>query len=115
MPHHVERVPRVSLMLMAQVFRHQGGEPTLHRVSNLSARGVRIVQAGKLAPGDQVTILVGCAEPVTATVAWLKDDVAGLEFEGPICLENARQRRTDFSVPDIRAGWMTEIKHAHRR
>lgn len=114
MNEQVERQPRISLMLMAQLLR-QHGDPTLHRVSNLSESGVRLAQVSKLNPGDVVSVLVGCADAVSATVAWVRDGTAGLQFNEAICLEDARQRRPDYAAPDIKAGWMTEIRHAHRR
>lgn len=112
---HKDRAPRTSLMLMAQMLRDKGGEATLHRVSNLSSSGARISKADDLFPGDRVTLFVGAADPVPATVVWSREGLAGVQFDWAISVEQARQHRADRKLAPAGAGWMTDIRNAYGR
>lgn len=75
-----ERIPRANVMLSATVERFGGGQPSRHRIRDLSAGGVRIDQPGDLKVGATVIVTVGALDSVAATVKWLEQGQAGLAF-----------------------------------
>jgi hypothetical protein len=111
-------------MLSATVERF-GGQPTKHRVRDLSAGGVRIDQAAGLSVGATVLFTVGALESVGATVVWTRDGSAGLMFVHPINPDDARakaaiapradERAQDATRPKPTAGWIPDLKNPYRR
>lgn len=87
---HADRAPRASVFLRATVERFGHGGTTTHRVRDLSRGGVRIDQARDLRKGATVLVTVGALSSVGATVAWVKDDWAGLAFAHAVDPDLAR-------------------------
>lgn len=121
----VTRAPRHSVFLSATVECFGSAAPTRHRVRDLSTGGVRIDQAGALREGATVLVTVGALEAVGATVVWIRDGVAGLEFNEPIDPEAARARAAvaprqtgardsaPGAVPTT--GWVPNLKNPYGR
>lgn len=96
------RETRESVFLSAVVTGFGGGEPTRHRVRNLSAQGACIDHAASLRKGQTVLIDVGVVQELGATVRWVEGDLAGLKFAHPIPPVSAKTR----PKPDhVRQGW----------
>lgn len=120
------RAPRHSVFLSAMV-EHFGAQKTSrHRVRDLSSGGVRIDQAAGFHKGATVLVSVGALDAVGATVVWVKDDVAGLEFAAPVDPEAARAKAAvappvfrgqnrDAPAPTVSAGWMPNLQSPYRR
>lgn len=120
------RAPRVNVMLNAIVEYFGGGTPTTHRIRDLSEGGIRLDQAAALRVGSTVLISVGLLEAIGATVRWVVDDRAGLEFAEPIDPEQARTRvpaaprrvATPIpalaSAPPLGAGWVADMRSPYR-
>ena len=122
-----ERPPRRSVMLSAII--EQFGAPgasTKHRVRDLSTGGVRIDGAGGFRTGATVLATVGGLEAVGATVAWVKDSWAGLQFAQLVDPDQARakaviappgtgasSRNPIATAPS--AGWVTDLDSPYRR
>ena len=126
------RGPRQNVFLGAWIAGFGGGQPTQHRVRDLSSRGARVDRAGSLKAGATVLVSVGTLEEIGATVAWVKDDVAGLRFAQPIDPAAARSKtilaRPGQSAekpggPDglshdstpMGAGWASEMRDPYRK
>lgn len=118
------REPRDSVMLSALIERFSGAAPTRHRVRDLSSGGVRIDQAAAFPVGATVLVTIGALESVGATVAWVKDDAAGLHFTHPVNPADARAKAA--IVPRIKqepvagravptAGWIPDLNNPYRR
>ncbi|MES2339127.1 MAG: PilZ domain-containing protein [Pseudomonadota bacterium] len=107
------RSQRASVMLSAQVFRHDHREPTLHRVTNISETGVCLAQDGELTAGSVVVLTIGQVEHVAADVKWSRGKLAGLAFREPIDVARSRLRRTG-AAPPVAAGWLADLNHLHR-
>lgn len=62
--------------------------------------------AGGLRPGQTLLLDIGRLEEIAITVAWTRDEMAGLVFSSPVDLSDARGRRDQheyqgkFSAPD---------------
>lgn len=108
-----ERAPRSSVMLRAQI-TGDDGEPTRHRVVNLSATGLCVTHADLLTEGMTVQVTVGAARPVAAAVIWAHAGLAGLRLARPIDTAAARQRGGASDVVPS-AGWVSRIDDAYRR
>ncbi|OWK33053.1 PilZ domain-containing protein [Sphingomonas mucosissima] len=120
------RAPRHSVFLSA-IVEHFGAQKTSrHRVRDLSSGGVRIDQAGGFRKGATVLVSVGALDAVGATVVWVKDDLAGLEFAEPVNPEAARAKAAvappvfrgqnrDAPGPTPSAGWMPNLQSPYRR
>ena len=63
------REPRQNVFLGARIAGFGGGQPTQHRVRDLSSRGARVDRAGALKAGATVLVSVGMLEEIGATVA----------------------------------------------
>lgn len=109
-------------MLSATVERFGGGEPTRHRVRDLSIAGMRIDQAGSVQRGATVLVTVGALQAIGATVVWVKDGSAGLSFAQPINPDDARAKVAVAprpAVPPARgaptAGWTYDLRNPYNR
>ena len=129
------RAKRQHVLLGAEVTYADGTAPTRHRVKDLSTAGARIDRAGQLTPQSLVLITVGALEAVGATVVWVKNDVAGIQFVGPIDVNAARSKALVASVtppedgvarfvprpsvgqpdPSPTAGWASGLRNPYRR
>ena len=83
---------RDHVLLGAVITGFGGGEPTKHRIKDLSVNGARIDRAEDLRSGSTVLVTVGILEAVGATVVWVKDSMAGLKFAQRIDPEKARSK-----------------------
>lgn len=119
----VARAPRHSVFLSATVQRFGNTAPTKHRVRDLSTGGVRIDQATGLQRGATVLVTVGALEAVGATVIWVRDGAAGLEFAEPIDPDAARAKAAVAPRPATprsaeagpSAGWVPGLRNPYRR
>lgn len=121
------RAPRASVMLSATVECFGGGAATKHRVRDLSPGGIRIDAAEGMRVGATVLISVGVLEAVGATVKWLADGYAGLEFAEEIDPDQARARTAIISRPSaaatpiqspasaVSAGWVADMENPYRK
>ncbi|WP_242148172.1 PilZ domain-containing protein [Sphingomonas sp. BAUL-RG-20F-R05-02] len=120
------RKTRASVMLTASIERFGGGEPSRHRVRDLSTDGLRIDQAIGLQVGATVLISIGALQAIGATVVWVDKGSAGLRFIEPINPDDARAKavitpRPQADAPrDVRtsgptAGWMPDLPNPYRK
>jgi hypothetical protein len=100
---YVPRAERISFDLLVRYRRGDGRGPTL--LKNLTCGGARVEGIEGLRCGDKVTLCLPSLAPKEATVMWLMDEDAGLEFDRPLhpdifeelVLRHASQReRTDI-------------------
>ncbi len=105
---------RESVWLMARVASPAGGESGGHRVRNLSRDGVCIEFPDRLEQHDRLTVSIGQLDHIPGEVAWARGGFVGIRFAQPIYPALARKHRGTKPV-DVRAGWMTDLRHAHRR
>jgi hypothetical protein len=121
-----ERKARASVMLSAAIERFGGGEPSRHRVRDLSTDGIRIDQAVGLQVGATVVISIGALQAIGATVVWIDKGPAGLRFVEPINPDDARAKAVITPRPpagaarDVRtsgptAGWMPDLHNPYRK
>ncbi|QNE32346.1 PilZ domain-containing protein [Sphingomonas sp. NBWT7] len=117
------RAPRQRVMLNAVIERFGGGPATQHRIRDLSSGGARIDQAEDLSPGATVLVSVGALAAVGATVSWVRDGTAGLQFAEQIDLEAARAKaaiapRTRRNMPvreGPKVGWIPNLDDPYTR
>ena len=110
------RAPRTSVMLTTHVFPLDGGDPSAHRVVNLSATGVCIAQPAGLATGAMVAVSIGRVDHAPADIIWVRGGLAGLRFRRPIDLPKARMRRVGGApTTPPGAGWLRDLGDAYRR
>lgn len=117
------RAPRQRVMLSAVIERFGGGPATQHRIRDLSSGGARIDQAEDLHPGATVLVSVGALAAVGATVSWVRDGTAGLQFAEQIDPEAARAkaaiapRAKDAGVAreGLKAGWLPNLSNPYAR
>lgn len=109
-------------MLGALVERFGGGEPTKHRVRDLSAGGMRIDQAGSMRRGATVLVTVGSLQAIGATVVWVKDGSAGLSFAEMINPDDAKSKVAVAPRPAAppaqgapTAGWTHDLRDPYNR
>jgi hypothetical protein len=125
-PDSSDRASRDSVMLTALVESFGDVSPSKHRVRNLSSGGARIDKAGDLRAGATVLVTVGALQAVGATVAWVKDDSAGLKFAKPVDPDTARagalvaprslkDRPRDLLATPPTTGWMPNVIDPYRR
>jgi len=88
----VERPERQSVFLGTTLERFGSSQATRHRVRDLSPYGMRIDQADGLQKGATVLVAVGVLTAVGATVRWVKDGQAGLQFATRIDPDQARSK-----------------------
>ncbi|MBB5714873.1 PilZ domain-containing protein [Sphingomonas aerophila] len=129
LPEPTERAPRANVLLKAIIEQFGGAGISAHRVRDLSTRGMRIDQVDVLRQGATVLVTVGALEAVGATVVWVADGSAGLEFATEIDPDQARARvaiapKTDGSrhqpassgsLPPVKAGWVQDMQSPYRR
>lgn len=60
------------------------GHPDLCLIRNISAGGMMIRAYGALTVGDSVAVEMKQGESLPATVSWVQDELAGLQFDQPI-------------------------------
>lgn len=121
------RMPRQQVLLGAEICGFGGGQPTKHRIKDLSVSGARIDKADTLRPGATVLVSVGVLKAVGATVVWVKDGLAGLRFAETIDPDAARSKTivSSASVPaprkaiavdrGVSAGWIQDLNNPYRR
>jgi len=107
-----EREKRSAVIVRA-VVTTPGHDDAERRVRNLSRSGACIDHGGELATGMTVLLQMGTIVGLPASVMWVTDTLAGLQFAERIDLEEARKPRGTGAVP--KAGWMADIQHAYRR
>lgn len=114
-PVPLTRATRTSVMLSAELFRVDRPTASQHRVTNISETGICIAQAGDLENGTVVVVSLGRIEHAAADVVWVRSGLAGLRFQTPIDVAQARLRRaTDRVVPPPAAGWLTDLNNPYR-
>lgn len=118
------RAMRHSVMLGASIERFGEGKTTKHRIRDLSPGGVRIDQAAGLAVDATVLVTVGTLDSVGATVVWVKDGWAGLQFAREIDPAAARakaaiaprvEERTTTTKGSPSAGWIPNLTSPYKR
>jgi len=102
-------------MLSADVFRVDQEGASQHRVTNISETGLCIAQAGDLVAGTVVVVAIGSVAPAAANVVWVRSGLAGLAFQKPIDVSEARRRRASGStLRPPAAGWLTELNSPYK-
>ncbi len=117
------RAPRQRVMLNATIERFGGGPATQHRIRDLSSGGARIDQAGDLRVGATVLVSVGALAAVGATVSWVRDGTAGLQFAEQIDPEAARAKAAIAPRPKDagatregpKVGWIPNLSNPYAR
>ena len=119
------REPRQSVFLSTTLERFGSAETTKHRVRDLSSQGMRIDLAAGLQIGATVLVAVGQLEAVGATIVWVKEGYAGVQFAKAIDPDQARGkaavRRTADIVPNKQeqrgatAGWVADLNSPYRK
>jgi hypothetical protein len=115
------RQPRQNVLLGAEIRGFGPGAPTKHRIRDLSSTGARIDRAGSLKAGSTVLVSVGVLEQVGATVIWVRDDMAGLQFAESIDPDAARSKAIVAPSPkseprhDASAGWVADLNNPYRK
>ena len=121
---HLPRMPRQQVLLGAEICGFGGGEPTKHRIKDLSVSGARVDKADTLRPGATVLVSVGVLKAVGATVIWVKDGLAGLRFAETIDPDAARSKALIAPAkprPAVgadrgaSAGWVQDLNNPYRR
>lgn len=117
-----DRQPRQNVLLGAEISGFGGGEPTKHRVRDLSRTGARVDRAGSFKVGSTVLVSVGQLDHVGATVVWVREDNAGLQFAEPIDPDAARSKALVTPAPKPAqsaakpsAGWIVDLNDPHRK
>lgn len=103
---------RESVFLMARLDAARTGVTASHRVRNLSVDGVCVEHPGGLEKFTRLAVSIGQLDNIPAEVAWARGGFAGLKFLAPVDVQSARKHRG--IATEVRAGWMNEIRHAHR-
>ncbi len=115
-PPSLARATRTSVMLSADVFRVNRDGASQHRVTNISETGLCIAQAGDLDAGAVVVVAIGSIVPTAADVVWVRSGLAGLAFQKPIDVSEARRKRPSGSTLRApAAGWLTELNSPYRK
>lgn len=83
------------------------------RVRNLSRFGACVDNQGDLTTGDSIILAMGSISRLEAEVVWTKPQLAGLRFQQPVDLDDARKPRSGGSA--AKAGWMANMDNAYRR
>lgn len=113
------RQKRSSVIVRAYLHVPGHPRPMLQRVRNLSLTGACVEHHGELKPGTSLFVDMGLLEGLEATVMWVTERLAGLQFARTVDLEAARKPRSmpsaDAPAPGVQVGWMDEIRHAYRR
>lgn len=100
-PGHKPR-QRESVFLLAQISGPDGNAQS-YRVRNLSPDGMCVERPDGLDRDARLTVTIGSAMPVFATVVWSRNGFAGLQFLRRIDPELARKRPPKSLDP--RVGW----------
>ncbi|MEG3169303.1 MULTISPECIES: PilZ domain-containing protein [Sphingomonas] len=113
-PPSLARATRTSVMLSADMFRVDRDGASQHRVTNISETGLCIAQAGDLVTGTVVVVAIGSIAPTAANVVWVRSGLAGLAFQTPIDVSEARRRRASGStLRPPAAGWLAELNNPY--
>lgn len=134
LPDHTARATRTSVMLTALVEKDSGRSATRHRVRDLSVGGMRIDNAAGLHADMTIRASVGALQAVTGTVKWVRGGFAGLAFDTPIDLDEARSKvavatrapepartldrrpaLTAAPAPPPTAGWIQDLRNPYRK
>lgn len=86
---HKPRALRHGVFLVATIERFGRVETTRHRVRDLSANGACVDRADVFRAGAAIVITVGNIIAVGASVRWVHNGLAGLQFSEPIVLAHA--------------------------
>jgi hypothetical protein len=78
---------------------HHDYQSTPVRLRNISTTGVMIECSAPLRVGSEPLLELGDALSISATVAWVVGDQAGLRFHAPFDLHNLAQARPDVMPP----------------
>lgn len=134
-PYKSPRTQRHHVLLGAEIAYADGSTPTKHRIKDLSTTGALVDRAGELVPASLLLITVGRLEAIGATVIWVKDDVAGIQFIKPIDPDAARSKSLVSSVTPptkgmarfvprtsavdpglaLNAGWVSGLTNPYRK
>jgi len=115
-PDATTRDPRTSVMLIADVVRSEGSQPTQHRVLNVSVSGMCIAKPVGLVADMPVMVSLGRVDNAAARVKWVRGERAGLRFDTKIDVDAARQRRPgNVAPPPPTEGWMAAANERFRR
>ena len=114
MTNFTSKKERESVLLMARITSAAGTETGGHRVRNLSREGVCVEFPARLEQHDRLTVSIGQLDQIPGEVAWARGGFAGIRFSQPIDPALARRHR-GTNPTDVRAGWMADLRHAHRR
>lgn len=107
------RATRQSVFLTATLTPAGMTEPSRYRVMNVSSSGMCIAKAGRLDRNSKVNVSVGAVKE-TGKVVWVRGDLAGIRFDHPIDLQEARKRSPIVTVVPT-AGWVAEVANAYRK
>ena len=112
----LSRATRTSVMLSAEIFRVDRPGGSQHRVTNISETGLCIAQPGDLTVGSVVVVAIGRIEQVAADVVWTRTGLAGLRFQKPIDVAEARTRRpAGASKVAPSAGWLAALNDPYAK
>ncbi len=112
----LSRATRISVMLSAELFRDGRHGSSAHRVTNISETGLCIAQPGDLAVGSVVVVTIGRVEQVPADIIWVRTGLAGLKFQRPIDVVEARGRRpAGYKVVAPSAGWLAALNDPYAK
>jgi hypothetical protein len=112
----LSRATRTSVMLSAELFRDGRQGSSAHRVTNIPETGLCIAQPGDLAAGSVVVVTIGRVEQVPADVIWVRTGLAGLKFQTPIDIAEARARRpAGYKSVAPSAGWLTALNDPYAK
>lgn len=75
--------PRHQLVLRVGLLE-QDGRSIFCLVKNISSAGVQVRPYGRLTISNGASLRVGDEDPITGTVAWCRDGLAGVEFDEPL-------------------------------
>lgn len=104
------REKRESVIIRA-VATLPGGKLREHRVRNLSPSGACIEHDGRLHKGAVLELTIGAVEEIEAQVMWVEAGLAGVQFDWPIDMTEARRPR---GAGRAGAGWVGGMTDAYR-
>ncbi|MGA1798015.1 PilZ domain-containing protein [Sphingomonas sp. 4RDLI-65] len=115
-PVPLSRATRTSVMLSTELFRAGRAASSPHRVTNISETGICIAQPGDLIVGSVVVVTIGRIEQVVAEVVWVRSGLAGLRFQAPIDVAEARARRpAGYRSIAPSAGWLAALNDPYAK
>lgn len=105
-----QREQRSSVIIRATIGAPDGSLNE-RRVRNLSSTGACIEHEGDLVSGMRLMVAMGALPTISAEVMWTRERLAGIQFERPVALEDARKPR---GIGRIAAGWLDELRDPYR-